>query len=947
MDLSPPIYWFGGYPAPRIPMAGDADGDGRADFVGLYPADEGILDLIRTSELGKPCDNVQARRPFGAGAVAVACADCDGKPGVEVVVVLPDGAVRIACDLDPKSRLYRRDEPVATLRPELRPAAPGRTVTDDFNTDGKVDILVVDANGGLLWLRNQGVVGDAVRFTPIRVEGSLADARRVAAGDLDGDGCAELVWLTKEGFVRRAVIGKSRLGGPALVQVRTLARASGDDGLAVGRFDGDARADVIVGNRLLPGGDAAQAYTAPNLPSAEVARSDVVWAAGDFNGDGLDDLLRARRSDERFVGDDVLLQITHREGEPASFQDTDNDSLRDDWETGKVKPGGLDLPALGCSPRHADVIVEVQPFEGVSDQVLHKEMDRVIAYYAALPIANPDGQPGMGLRVIYREPIPKSREGEHWGNLAGEFHPASHRGVTHWMLIGTGGGGQSSEMADAGSCGAAALYATFIHEFGHQIGLDHSGHWPAWCPAYPSLMNYSYSYQLGGDGNRIGYSAGLLAGMTIDERSLDEYLPVPPAAVDFLSGPPYRFKIQPAPDGKGTLVDWNWNGIFGEKGYSADINYGYSTYAGDRRHIGKTLSAPALVAHGEGDGARLLMFATGHPADAAPAAPAPNLRLYLRVWQGKDPAAEGDKWSDEMEVAALGVAGDPSAAYLGGATWVSYATAEGVRACRVTLAEDGKATVGPPQLVPDSAGAQPTLVPFAGRLALLLWRGADAPLAFRAAAPNGDALNLLPEQALPLKSRVPVGVAAGPDQDGRSSLWIGLTEDQDAKRPTRWQVRRLLSRGDGMWEEVAREWVGGEGAQHRGQERVILLSEPSPDFPDGQLYFLQCGMFGGDPPSSCIYTGIRVKNQDVHGGWLVRRYNDEWSTSRSGPGACFFRGEIAYAMRWNAPRGHESEDNLLIGFFGRGIDRAPMGDFDDIGFIREVGLTHSIACVAN
>src|SRR5207247_419587 len=113
-------------------------------------------------------------------------------------------------------------------------------------------------------------------------------------------------------------------------------------------------------------------------------------------------------------------------------------------------------------------------------------------------------------------------------------------------------------------------------EFGHQLGLDHTGHQnPAWCPVYPSLMNYAYSYQLNGKPDEIGYSDGRLASVVLNERGLSEILPLPMEKVAFLSGPPYRYRLKPSDDGKSTLVDWNWNGVFGEKSVSADINYGY------------------------------------------------------------------------------------------------------------------------------------------------------------------------------------------------------------------------------------------------------------------------------------------------------------------------------------------------------------------------------------
>jgi hypothetical protein len=287
--------------------------------------------------------------------------------------------------------------------------------------------------------------------------------------------------------------------------------------------------------------------------------------------------------------------------------------------------------------------------------------------------------------------------------------------------------------------------------------------------------------------------------------------------------------------------------------------------------------------------------------------------------------------------------GDPSAAYLGDAVWAAYQMAGGVRLRRIALDASGAATLGEPIDVPETAGAEPTLVRWHDGALLLLWRGGETPVGCIDVALSGDGVSLGPERPLPLVSLVPVGAAEAPDG---GSLWVGLTENQDAARPTRWQVRRLTRQEDGSFAEASREWVGGPDGQFRGEGRVILLCEPSTDFSDGQVYFLQCGTMGGTPPSSCHYIGMRVKDEEVHHGWLVRRYYDEWSTSRSGPGACFFRGDIAYAMRWGATADGDGSSALHVGFFGRGFDRGTMGDFDDLWMIREVGLTHSIPCVA-
>jgi len=943
-----------------VALAGDVDGDGRADFIGFYPPDEGIIDLMRTSALGKPCFAVQAQKGFGSDGLTAIAADFAGSGKVGVLVVLPEGAVRILHGWQPQDQTFARNDLAATLPPEQIPKSPVQSVAGDFDGDGWRDALWVDGTGRMLLLRNVGKGEDPPRFEPCPIAGVWPHLRRLAAGRLRGQGGAELVWLDRSGGVFRAALRRLPSGSARLEALRLITTASPEAGLAVGHFRGLPRADILVGARLLPGGKARQAVHLSNLPAGEQAKGDYAWIAADFDGDGRDDLMRAQRSGDRFDGDHVYLHhaFTGSEIAGAPFADADRDGLLNAWETGRVKPGGLDLPALGCTPRHRDVIVELQRFADVPEDKLRAEMERVVKYYASLPLENLDGTPGIALHVIYREPMPVEEVSKPWWELGEKYHPAAHRGITHWMQVSMGGGGQSGEMADRGSCGFHGFYATFLHEFGHQLGLDHTGHWgPAWCPIYPSLMNYAYNYQFNGKGEDIRYSDGRLARVVLQERNLSERLPLPLEQVAFLAGPPYRYRLQPAPDGAGTWIDWNWNGVFGEEGIAADINYGYSTTGGLRHTIGKTYTAPALVAHGspstEGP-ARLLLFCGQLPA-GAPLPPAdatakqPSLspeqpgRLCLRLWQGTDPETEAAKWSEEIPVEPQDVTGDPSAAFGSGATWVAYPTLAGVKVRRITLDPAGFPQIGEACWIPESQGVQPTLTPFAGGLALLLWRGPQTPVGFRFLTVQDGAVLVGPETALGFASTMPVGAAAGALEGASPSLWVGLTQDQDEGRPNRWQVRRFVLTPEGSLQQVHQEWIGGEKGGERGSSRVLLLWEPNEALgPDGQLYFLACGLFGSGTPWSCHYIAMRIADKTINGGWLTRRYYDEWTQSRSAPGACFFGGDIALAVRWFGNVHGTENDNLFVAFFGRGIESKPMGDFNDLRHLGDYGLVRSI-----
>jgi hypothetical protein len=62
--------------------------------------------------------------------------------------------------------------------------------------------------------------------------------------------------------------------------------------------------------------------------------------------------------------------------------------------------------------------------------------------------------------------------------------------------------------------------------------------------------------------------------------------------------------------------------------------------------------------------------------------------------------------------------------------------------------------------------------------------------------------------------------------------------------------------------------------------------------------------------------------------------------SGSAPGACFFQSDIL------APFRHPGDEAVNVVYYFTGATPRPLGDFDDIGQIRDYGLSRSIRKVS-
>jgi len=171
-----------------------------------------------------------------------------------------------------------------------------RVAAADVNGDGVKDIIVGAGTGGL----SQVNVYDGTNGALLRAFiafGGFTGGVYVAGGDLNGDGAAEVVVGADAGGGPQVTVYDGKTGG-VLNSFYALAPGfTGGVRVAVGDLNGDGRAEVITA----AGRGAAPQVTVYNGLSGQVLRSfyaftptfagGVFVAAGDVNGDGLADII--------------------------------------------------------------------------------------------------------------------------------------------------------------------------------------------------------------------------------------------------------------------------------------------------------------------------------------------------------------------------------------------------------------------------------------------------------------------------------------------------------------------------------------------------------------------------------------------------------------------------------------------------------------------------------
>lgn len=900
---------------------GDVNADGFADLICVYPLGDCIIDVSLNVEGQKPSFGFQARTGWGKNCQAAVSGDFDGDGRADVMGLFDGSELVLASEF--VDRKFKSSAPWVSLPqkvgdPEMSWLQPG-------------EMLLVRSRGS-----GEGYA--------IRVRDRKVERIRLPKG----------AWI--------AGLSDARPGGNGSLLPRWLLELSGllsFEGSEIAKLSPASAtgAPVAQGNLAVLTGsvfDSSQPNGARSVPLlSDLPASASHYFFADMDADGDDDLVEYRYGAERHTAFAIVVHRRISPGETDSDRDgidnaqeqvlgtdpfdpdTDRDGLLDGWEIGSHR--GFDFKALGCDPLQIDIVCLLSRFDNLDEGLAKSEIRRAVEYFASLPAVNKNGKTGWKLHPIWFNVLEKEDQKLPWQALRDKYLPPNWRGMAHWMQLNPYGGGQADQLGDGGGCGGGknTLFACFVHELGHQIGLDHQGFWqPSHCPIYRSLMNYAFSYSLEDDPLKIGFSYGEFRGLELRENDLDEQLPLPYEKAKFLEKGPYRYRLKE--NGSTTLIDWNWNGVFGEKHIQADINYAYSTSAGLRDTVGKTMAAPWwIVAKG---GAYLLYARHDKKADPPKSPDNSDVQpggLYLRRLESPT------KWSQEWTLESEDVIGDPVGIEWGRELLFVYQTPLGV-VMRTAEIKGATLLLRHRRILSLDKRLVPTIGSFRGIPIVLLWNPVTQDVEYiefpkQPVRPDQE---LPPKRSLNLKSTIAPGLC---EDTLQGSLLVGLAQDQDPERKSRWQIRRYDAGPDGLAQVGEPEWVGGVEGRAAGNARCTLLFDASPNAGEsGRVLFYSVGLRAAENPWACGYVAMQVADKTAFGGWLVKRYYDEWTQSRSSIAAAWFQGEILYAYRWVDGGQGATDNNLHVGYRGSGIDREPMGDHDDLAFLSGFGIQHSI-----
>ena len=268
---------------------GDLDGDGLNDLVtGNYGGDFSVF--VNTSTgIGDISFATKADFSLSAYAYDIKLADFDGDGKLDLAAVTEDDAFETHLEV----ALNTTSAPGSvsfTVNPSI--ALDGYSWTldvADFNGDGKIDIVLLDSDNGVVSVyENSSSVGsisfeDDVDFT------IGADPYDVTFGDFNADGLLDIVSLDGTDL-NVSVLENSSSGGSISFAAKvdfdlSLSISSGSDWIEVGDLNADGLPDIVVKNN-----QSFSIFTNETSSSIAFSSPDEISATLNFGPFALDDL---------------------------------------------------------------------------------------------------------------------------------------------------------------------------------------------------------------------------------------------------------------------------------------------------------------------------------------------------------------------------------------------------------------------------------------------------------------------------------------------------------------------------------------------------------------------------------------------------------------------------------------------------------------------------------